>query len=372
MNVTFLSGVVRNRKLVQVSTSLLSSSPTNSSQNVTTTPFNQAGPGHANTSHGQGPNTSISNNNPSSGAFRNSMVTQIYPDQFINDHTTTSNINTNSDYDPNFNIFNFHNNVYISIYFSLAQFFSAPFSICGSITRNFKLRVHKFTFQWDLVRHFVLSIGSLLPFIFTGERLWVYVICWSYCVIFESFHIKCRDGGQFMAWQPLMRQSLRIIIINFIDYSITSYDEIVVSWYLWMKFMLSCHVSWIECFDWYVCVLLRYAICPLIIWGFYNILFLIGVKKANSLIPGFSKLRHTFQASIEEFFSPKLLPIISISFLLVALSLAGNLDHSNCFYSRILTFFSKFLIPILRWHHFEQCFPHCVCYWKLKYLTCLL
>jgi hypothetical protein len=165
MDVTFLSGVVRNRKLVQVSTSLLSSSPTNSSQNVANTPYNQSSPGYSNTTHGQGPIVSNSNSNPSSGTSRNPILTQVFPDQFISDH------NANSDYDPNLNIFNIHNNIYSSMYFNLAQLFSAPFSICDSITRNFKLRVHKFTFQWDLVRHFVLSIGSLLPFIFTGERL---------------------------------------------------------------------------------------------------------------------------------------------------------------------------------------------------------
>lgn len=117
----------------------------------------------------------------------------------------------------------------------LATIYQA-FTAFTSLTRNFKLRVHKFTFQWDLVSYFSLAIFSLFPFIFTGRRF--------------------------------------------------------------------------------------YAVLPLIVWGFYNILFLIGVQRVNALIPGFRKFKHTFQASIEEFFSPKLLPIMSISFLLVALSLA--------------------------------------------------
>lgn len=41
----------------------------------------------------------------------------------------------------------------------------------------------------------------------------------------------------------------------------------------------------------------------------------------NAIIPDISLLKHTFKTSIEEFFSPKLLPIMSISFLLVTLSL---------------------------------------------------
>ena len=40
------------------------------------------------------------------------------------------------------------------------------------------------------------------------------------------------------------------------------------------------------------------------------------------LVPGFGRFKHTFKASVEEFFSPKLLPVLSFSFLLVALSLA--------------------------------------------------
>jgi hypothetical protein len=40
------------------------------------------------------------------------------------------------------------------------------------------------------------------------------------------------------------------------------------------------------------------------------------------VVPGFGKLKHTFNASLTDFFSPKLLPVLSISFLLIALSLA--------------------------------------------------
>jgi hypothetical protein len=45
-------------------------------------------------------------------------------------------------------------------------------------------------------------------------------------------------------------------------------------------------------------------------------------RRANMLVPGFGRFKHTFKASVEEFFSPKLLPVLSFSFLLVALSLA--------------------------------------------------
>jgi hypothetical protein len=59
------------------------------------------------------------------------------------------------------------------------------------------------------------------------------------------------------------------------------------------------------------------AIFPLSVWGFYNIFFFIGTSRMSSLLPGAGRIKHAFTASIEEFFSAKLLPMISVSFLLV-------------------------------------------------------
>ena len=106
----------------------------------------------------------------------------------------------------------------------------------NSLLRNFNLRVHKFTFQWDLVLHLFICISSLTPFLFTGRRI--------------------------------------------------------------------------------------YSSIPIGVWLFYNVLFLIGPKHADVVVPGFGKLKHSFKSSIEDFFSPKLLPVLSVSFLLVALSLS--------------------------------------------------
>ena len=48
-----------------------------------------------------------------------------------------------------------------------------------------------------------------------------------------------------------------------------------------------------------------YAIIPMFVWLLYNMLFLVGNKRANLVIPNFSKFRNSFQTSLEEFFSPK-------------------------------------------------------------------
>ncbi len=106
----------------------------------------------------------------------------------------------------------------------------------NNICKRFSLRVHKFSFQWDLVIHFAICILSLVPFSLTGERL--------------------------------------------------------------------------------------YSFLPLSVWLFYHLLFIIYPRQANLVIPGFGRFKHSFKATIEDFFSPKLLPVLSFSFLLVTLSLA--------------------------------------------------
>jgi hypothetical protein len=105
----------------------------------------------------------------------------------------------------------------------------------NNFCRKFSLRVHKFSFQWDLVVHLSVCILSLCPFFFTGNRI--------------------------------------------------------------------------------------YSMLPLSVWAFYHVLFLLGPKQANLVIPGFGKFKQSFKTILEEFFPPKLLPVLSISFLLVALSL---------------------------------------------------
>jgi uncharacterized Tic20 family protein len=109
--------------------------------------------------------------------------------------------------------------------------------ISGSaFMKNCNLRAHKFKFKWNLAVHLSICVGSLLPFLFIGER--------------------------------------------------------------------------------------DYVVVPIVVWACYNILFVIGSKWANMVVPGFARFKHAVQTSIEEFFSPRLLPVLSISFLLVALSLS--------------------------------------------------
>ena len=106
----------------------------------------------------------------------------------------------------------------------------------NSLFRKFNLRVHKFTFQWELAIHLLVCILSLTPFFFTGRRV--------------------------------------------------------------------------------------YSLFPIFVWLFYNVLFLMGPQHSNLVIPRFGKFKLNFKATVEDFFSPKLLPVLSISFLCVVLSLA--------------------------------------------------
>lgn len=71
-----------------------------------------------------------------------------------------------------------------------------------------------------------------------------------------------------------------------------------------------------------------YSLIPISVWAFYNVLFLIGPQFANKFIPRFGRVKLSFKSTIEEFFSAKLLPVLSISFLCVVLSLAVTGEFS--------------------------------------------
>jgi hypothetical protein len=40
----------------------------------------------------------------------------------------------------------------------------------NAFCRKFSLRVHKFSFQWDLLLHVTVCMLALSPFLFTGKR----------------------------------------------------------------------------------------------------------------------------------------------------------------------------------------------------------
>ncbi len=105
----------------------------------------------------------------------------------------------------------------------------------SALFRNLNLRVHRFVFQWNLIMHLGIGTFSLIPFFFSGSRI-------------------------------------------------------------------------------YSCV-------PIAVWTFYNILFLIPTRQAEKLIANFGKLKAAFKNSMEEFMTPRLLPVMSISLMLVTLSL---------------------------------------------------
>lgn len=111
--------------------------------------------------------------------------------------------------------------------------------IDNAIVQNISLRVHKFTFQWDLFLHLFIGSLSVLPFYFSGNRL--------------------------------------------------------------------------------------HSILPILVWCVYNIIFIqasrynlsIGTRDLDR-----RSYRRSFQSSMEDFFSKKVLYIFSVTFLLVVLSLS--------------------------------------------------
>lgn len=153
----------------------------------------------------------------------------------------------------------------------------------NNICRRFTLRVHKFSFQWDLVGHFMIAIFSLFPFFFTGNRyysiipmsVWVF-----YHGLFLFFSIK--QANKMMMNQSLHSPPPPASPVTPVGSSSSSGGSGKGE---------SGGSSGLG-------------------FGFFS-----GLSR-------FFFKHHSFKSIMEDFFSPKLLPVLSFSFLLVTLSLA--------------------------------------------------
>lgn len=62
------------------------------------------------------------------------------------------------------------------------------------------------------------------------------------------------------------------------------------------------------------------AAIPVSVWCFYNAMFVMGAKRASTLLPGFDRFKRSFVAAMEEFLPPRLAPVLSLSFLSVVIA----------------------------------------------------
>lgn len=62
------------------------------------------------------------------------------------------------------------------------------------------------------------------------------------------------------------------------------------------------------------------AAIPVSVWCFYNAMFVMGAKRASSVLPGFDRFKRSFVAAMEEFLPPRLVPVLSLSFLSVIIA----------------------------------------------------
>ena len=64
-----------------------------------------------------------------------------------------------------------------------------------NLLRNFSLRAHKFSFQWDLVIYLFFCMASLLPFMVTGERAYAIIPLFIWLLYNTLFLIGTRRAG---------------------------------------------------------------------------------------------------------------------------------------------------------------------------------
>lgn len=62
------------------------------------------------------------------------------------------------------------------------------------------------------------------------------------------------------------------------------------------------------------------AAIPVSVWCFYNAMFVMGAKRASTVLPGFDRFKRSFVAAMEEFLPPRLVPVLSLSFLSVIIA----------------------------------------------------
>ncbi|CAM9479251.1 unnamed protein product [Ectocarpus sp. 12 AP-2014] len=62
------------------------------------------------------------------------------------------------------------------------------------------------------------------------------------------------------------------------------------------------------------------AAIPVCVWCFYNAMFVMGAKRASTVLPGFDRFKRSFVAAMEEFLPPRLVPVLSLSFLSVVIA----------------------------------------------------
>ncbi|CAN0465048.1 unnamed protein product, partial [Hapterophycus canaliculatus] len=62
------------------------------------------------------------------------------------------------------------------------------------------------------------------------------------------------------------------------------------------------------------------AAIPVCVWCFYNAMFVMGAKRASTVLPGFDRFKRSFVAAMEEFLPPRLVPVLSLSFLSVIIA----------------------------------------------------
>lgn len=62
------------------------------------------------------------------------------------------------------------------------------------------------------------------------------------------------------------------------------------------------------------------AAIPVSVWCFYNAMFVMGAKRTGAVLPGFDRFKRSFVAAMEEFLPPRLVPVLSLSFLSVVIA----------------------------------------------------
>ena len=163
----------------------------------------------------------------------------------------------------------------------------------NTLVQNVSLRVHKFTFQWDLFLHLFIGSLSILPFFFSGNRMHSIFPIVVWCV-YNIIFLQVCDTHSLTHSPSHLRDPLPYSLTYPIQYNTTH----SLTRNLTQEFHSRTHsLTHLQA-------------------SRYN----LNISPDTALRP--DSYRRTFQESMEDFFSKKVLYIVSVTFLLVVLSLS--------------------------------------------------
>ena len=128
------------------------------------------------------------------------------------------------------------------------------------------------------------------------------------------FCFCCADGKQSCSWDRLYSYTLGNSMLNGLNLRV---HKFVIQWDLWIHLS----VFTLSLMPYFFTSSPFVVLCPISVWMLYNVLFFVPAKFTEKCSRRISRLKASFKRSMDGLVTPRVLPVLSFSFLLMAISL---------------------------------------------------